>query len=74
MSDTSQWSTIPRDSVQRGDAMVYRSGGAGHMFVYSSGDSWGSMYAYEFMSCLYGCVYGSRTAGSKYKAIRKAGW
>ena len=54
--------------------MVYRSGGAGHIFVYSSGDSWGSMYAYECRSCAYGCVYGSRTAGSKYHAIRRSGW
>jgi hypothetical protein len=43
VSDTSQWSTIPRDSVQRGDARVYRSGGAGHIFVYRSGDSCGHL-------------------------------
>lgn len=74
VSDTSQWSTISRDSMKKGDAMVYRSGGAGHIFIYNSGDAWGSMYAYECQGCAAGCIYGSRTAGSKYKAIRKNGW
>ncbi|EYF05526.1 SH3 domain-containing protein [Chondromyces apiculatus] len=71
---SSQWSTVSRGSVKKGDAMVYRSGGAGHVFIYSSGDGWGSMYTYECKACAYGCVYGSRTAGSSYKAIRRSGW
>ncbi|HSN96855.1 MAG TPA: SH3 domain-containing protein [Candidatus Nanopelagicales bacterium] len=74
VNNTSQWTTISRDSVKKGDAMVYRSGGAGHIFIYNSGDGWGNMYAYECKACAYGCVYGSRTAGSSYKAIRRAGW
>jgi uncharacterized protein YraI len=73
-SDTSQWTTVSRGSVKKGDAMVYRSGGAGHIFIYSSGDGWGTMYTYECKACAAGCVYGSRTAGSSYHAIKKVGW
>lgn len=72
--NTSQWSSISRDNVKKGDAMVYRSGGAGHIFIYSSGDAWGTMYSYECKGCSAGCVYGSRTASTQYKAIRRAGW
>ncbi|AKT35954.1 SH3 domain-containing protein [Chondromyces crocatus] len=70
----SQWGDITRGAVKRGDAMVYRSGGAGHIFIYSSGDAWGTMYTYECKGCAAGCVYGSRTADSSYKAIRRTGW
>jgi len=72
--DSSQWSTVSRGSVKKGDAMVYNVNGAGHIFVYEKGDGWGSMYAYECKGCSAGCVYGSRTASSSYHAIRRAGW
>lgn len=74
VSDTSQWSTISRGSVQPADAMVYNSGGEGHIFLYSSGDGWGSMYAYECKGCSSGCVYNLRTASSAYKAIKRTGY
>ncbi len=74
VGSSSSWSTISRDSILRGDAMVYNENGAGHIFIYASGDAWGSMYSYECKGCSYGCVYGSRTAAAKYKAIRRAGW
>src|SRR6185503_6827106 len=45
--DTSQWSTISRSNLAKGDALVYNKDGAGHIVIYSSGDGWGSMYAYE---------------------------
>jgi hypothetical protein len=73
-SDTSQWTTVPRGSMQVADAMVYRSGGAGHIFLYEDGDPWGSMYAYECKGCSYGCVAGLRSASSAYHAIRRAGY
>lgn len=72
--NTSQWKSVSRGTLKQADAMVYRSGGSGHMFIYDKGDAWGSMYAYECKGCAAGCVAGYRTAGSAYKAIRKNGW
>lgn len=74
VSDTSQWSTVARGSVKKADAMVYNSGGAGHIFLYESGDGWGSMWAYEAKGCSYGIVHNLRTASSSYHAIRRSGW
>lgn len=72
--DTSLWRTVSRGSVKRGDALVYRSGGAGHIILFESGDGWGSMWAYEAKGCSAGIVRNLRTASSSYKAIRRAGW
>jgi uncharacterized protein YgiM (DUF1202 family) len=74
VGSSSQWSTVSRSNVKPADALVYNSGGAGHIILYSSGDGFGSMYAYECKGCSAGCVYGLRTASSSYKAIRRAGW
>lgn len=74
VSDTSQWSTVGRGSVKPADAMVYNSGGSGHIFLYESGDGWGSMWAYEAKGCSAGIVHNLRTATSSYHAIRRAGW
>lgn len=71
---SSLWSTVSRSNLQSADALVYNSNGAGHIVIYSSGDGWGSFYAYECKGCSYGCVYNLRTATSAYKGIRKAGW
>lgn len=73
-TDSSQWSTVSRSSVLKADAMVYNDNGAGHIFIYKSGDGFGSMYAYECKGCSTGCVYNLRTASSAYHAIRRAGW
>ena len=73
-SDTSQWSTVSRSSMKKADAMVYNSNGAGHIFVYESGDGWGSMYAYECKGCSAGCLHNLRTATSAYHGIRRAGY
>jgi uncharacterized protein YraI len=72
--DSSQWSTVSRNSVEPADAMVYNENGHGHIFLYSSGDGWGSMYAYECKGCATGCVYNLRTATSSYHAIRRSGY
>jgi Bacterial SH3 domain len=74
VKDTSKWSTVSRSALQPADAMVYNSGGEGHVFLYSSGDGWGSIEAYECKGCAAGCVYDLRTASSAYHAIRRAGW
>jgi hypothetical protein len=72
--DTSQWFTVSRANLKQADAMVYRSGGAGHIFIYGSGDGWGSMYAYECKGCSAGCIEGYRTASSAYHGIRRTGY
>jgi len=74
VNSTSQWSVISRDDLQQADAMVYRTGSAGHVFIYDHGDGWGSPYAYECKGCSYGCVSGIRSVSSAYKAIRHTGW
>jgi cell wall-associated NlpC family hydrolase len=72
--DGSLWSTVSRGSVKPADALVYNSNGAGHIILYTDGDGWNSMYAYECKGCAAGCVAGLRTASSSYHAIRKTGW
>ena len=71
---SSQWRTVSRASVMRADAMVYNSNGAGHMFLFESGDGWGSMWAYEAKGCSYGIRHNLRTTSSAYKAIRRTGY
>ena len=73
-SDTSQWSTVSRANMKKADAMVYNSNGAGHILLYSSGDAWGSIYAYECKGCSYGCVAGYRTVSSAYHGIKRSGY
>ncbi len=69
MGASSKWRSIARSSARKADAFVYNSGGAGHIFVFESGDGWGSMWASECKGCSYGCVRNLRTASSAYKAI-----
>jgi uncharacterized protein YraI len=74
VNDTSQWKTVGRSSMEKADAMVYNQSGEGHIFLYSSGDAWGSVYAYECKGCSYGCVYDLRSVSSAYHGIRRAGY
>jgi cell wall-associated NlpC family hydrolase len=74
VGSNANWSTVSRSNVQRGDALTYNQNGAGHIFIYESGDGWGSMWAYEAKGCAYGIVHDLRTASSAYKAIKRAGW
>lgn len=67
---SSQWRTVDRGSAAMGDALVYNTNGAGHIFMYEKGDGWGWMSAYEAKGCSAGIVYNSRTATTAYKAIR----
>jgi hypothetical protein len=70
VGSSSSWSTVARGNALKGDALVYNQNGAGHIFLYESGDGWGSMWAYEAKGCSYGIVHDLRTASSAYKAIR----
>jgi hypothetical protein len=74
VGSNSQWSTVSRGAVQKGDALVYNQNGAGHIFLYESGDGWGSMWVYEAKGCSYGILHDLRTASSAYKAIARAGY
>ena len=69
-----KWSTVSRGSLKPGDALVYRSGGGGHIVLYEKGDGWGSPTVYECRGCSYGCVHNTRSFGSNYHGIRRAGF
>ena len=66
--DSTWWNAISRGAAQVGDAFAYNSNGAGHVFIYESGDPWGSAWAYECKGCGYGCVHDLRTVYSYYGA------
>ena len=74
VNESHGWHDVSRGGVQPGDALTYNSGGAGHIFLYESGDGWGSMWTYEAKGCAYGIVHDLRTASSAYKAIAHDGW
>ena len=66
-----KWATVSKSAVQTADAMVYRSGSSGHIFLYEKGDAWGQPWTFEARGCSYGIVHNIRTSGSAYKAISK---
>jgi hypothetical protein len=68
---STHWKQIGRGEVKKGDAFVYNTDGAGHIFLYESGDAWGNVKAYECKGCSYGCVYNLRPASSYYVPIRR---
>jgi hypothetical protein len=69
-----KWSTVSRSSLNAGDALVYNSGGSGHIVLWESGDGWGSSTVYECKGCAYGCVHDTRTFSSAYHGIRRDGF
>lgn len=69
-----KWSTVSRSSLNAGDALVYNSGGSGHIVLWESGDGWGASTVYECKGCSYGCVHDTRTFSSSYHGIRRAGF
>ncbi len=69
-----KWSTVSRGSLRKGDALVYRSGGGGHIAIYEKGDGWGSPTVIECRGCSYGCVYNARSFTPNYKGIRRSGF
>jgi len=68
------WRRKSRSNLKRSDALVYRSGGAGHIALYRTGNPWGRLYAFECRGCSYGCVHNLRSFGSAYRAIKRNGW
>jgi cell wall-associated NlpC family hydrolase len=69
-----KWRTVSRGALHAGDALVYNSGGGGHIVIWEKGDGWGSSTVYECKGCSYGCVHDTRTFSSAYHAIRRAGF
>ncbi len=75
VSDSSgHWSTVSRTNMKKGDALVYNSGGHGHIVMYEKGDGWGTPTVIECRGCSYGCVYNARSFASTYHAIRRSGF
>jgi hypothetical protein len=68
------WSRTSRGAMHAADALVYNANGAGHIFLYESGDAWGSMWAYEAKGCVAGIVHDLRTASSAYVALARNGY
>ncbi len=71
---SSNWSTVSRASMKKGDALVYNSSGRGHIVIYEKGDAWGTPTVIECRGCSYGCVYNARSFTSNYKGIRRSGF
>jgi len=68
------WSTIPFSSLEKGDAMVRRDGcpgRRGHVLIYESGDSWGSIRHYEASGCSSGIVHHTHSLTTDFKCIRR---
>ena len=70
-SHSTHWYKINRKDLRRGDALVYRSGGSGHVVIYDKGDPSGKMTVYEARGRAYGIVHDTRTFSSNYIAIRR---
>ncbi|MDB4946590.1 MAG: hypothetical protein JWP97_6124 [Labilithrix sp.] len=71
---SSNWKTVSRSSLQKGDALVYNANGSGHIVLFEKGDGWGTPTVVECRGCSYGCVYNARSFTSNYKGIRRAGF
>jgi hypothetical protein len=69
-SSRTNWSQVSRSNARQGDAFVRQ----GHIFIYNSGDAWGSINAFEAKGCSYGIVHNNRTADSSYLVIRRHGY
>jgi len=67
------WSSISKSDIKRADALVYNTGGAGHVLIYESGNAWGKAWAYEARGCSYGVVHNLRTVSSSYQARKRNG-
>lgn len=74
IGSNANWRTVSRANAAKGDAFVYNTNGAGHIFLYESGDAWGSLWAYEARGCSYGVVHNLRSVTSAYKVIRRTGY
>ncbi len=65
------WDNISRDNLAKGDILVYRSSGGGHMVIYHYGDKWGSPVVYEARSSKTGIIHGQRYFPSSFVARRR---
>jgi len=64
------WYPISRNDTEGADALVYRSNGSGHVFIFETGDAWGDAWTYEARGCAYGVVHNLRTVSASYQARR----
>ncbi len=73
-NETTHWRRISRENIRRGDAMVYRSGGSGHIVLNESGSPWGQHWVYEARGCSAGIQHNLRSFSSSYRTIRRSGY
>ncbi len=73
-NEETHWRRISRDNIRRGDAMVYRSGGSGHIVLNESGSPWGQHWVYEARGCSAGIQHNLRSFASSYHTIRRNGY
>lgn len=72
-NQTTHWTNISRNDLQKADALVYRKDGAGHIVLYVSGDKWGTAEVYEARGTAYGIVHRQKTVSSSYVARKRNG-
>ena len=72
-NQSNYWSSISRGSTKRADALVYNSGGSGHIVIFEKGDAWGQAWTYEARGCSYGVVHNLRSLSSSYVARQRKG-
>ena len=68
---STHWSSISRNSLLKGDALNYNSGGGGHIVLFSSGDKWGNAKVYEARGSAYGILYRTKYVSSSYAGRRR---
>jgi hypothetical protein len=73
-NEQTHWSRVSRENIRRADALVYRSGGSGHIVLYESGSPWGQSWVYEARGCSSGIGRNLRSFSSSYRTIRRAGF
>ena len=72
-NQSNYWTSISRGSTKRADALVYNSGGSGHIVIFEKGDAWGQAWTYEARGCSYGVVHNLRSMSSSYVARQRKG-
>ncbi len=71
--EKTHWYPIKKSELRAGDALVYNSGGKGHIVIFESWTGGGKAMAYECAGCKTGCIHKARSFGSSYIAIRRKG-
>jgi hypothetical protein len=72
--EQTDWTPVPRSTLQPADALVHRTSTSGHIALFESGaDPFGAVWLYEARGCATGVVHDLRTVDTTYIAIRRNG-